>query len=181
MSIVNLQRDALFVATEAAPIVWGALDGFSEAGGTTVNADPTVYDDFARVRSSRDTAVILNAAESRTIGLYIRPPGPGLSPYRVKAYADTVDRTVQFHLVMGFAPDTITGTGDVIVAVETVGLAWPWKIDELVMMPQEILATEKALFFGIMMKGACNVPHSTVTLSVQRLATAPPQFDQSVS
>lgn len=178
-SPVNLQRDSMFRNTEEAAIQFGGGDLFNETTKIRTNADPTVYDDYAKVRSSRAQVFSLAATLVYTLGLYLRPPEAGLSPYRIKAYVGCDDPVVKFHIVMGFAPTTITGSNDDIDVYET--LNFQDHFDDLIMLPQEAIGTHSQ-FIGIMIKGETSGSVIVnASLSAQRLATSPPQFSQSVS
>lgn len=178
MSIVNLQRDAVFVDVDKTPIIFPAGTGFFEGIALIANTDSTVHDDYLNIRSSRTDFVGLVVDQIKSIGGYLRPPGDGLSPYRVKAYGDCRVAAIQFHVCIGWGPDVIDGS-DLID--EWIGIPFDTNIDELVMVPPEI-TEDHALFFGIGVSGitGSDAPMHA-WLSVQRLATAPPQFDQSVS
>ncbi len=180
MSIVNLQRDALFLATEKTAIDWGISSTFLEAADLRVDADPVVYDDYANIRSSRDDVIEILADRCKIVGCYLKAPGIGLTPYHVKAYASSPNTTIKYHVAIGFAPDVITGSDDAIEIYDTI--PFTDHFDDLVMIPQEVAATEKALFFGVVAIGPTTSDvYITANISVQNLAVSPPQFSQSVS
>ncbi len=179
MSIVNLQRDAFFSNQEKTSLSFSVAQPFDETD-FNMNADATVYDSYATARSNRLNALTLASADDcEAIGLYMRPPGSELTPYRVKCYAGADDVLVKFRLIIGFAEGTISGANDVI----THFLTFPFdtNLDELFMLEPAGTTGDSPIAFGIMLRGVYTDAHADVSLSVQRLATSPPQFSQSVS
>ncbi len=178
-SPVNLQRDALFTAPEKTPLLFGSAFNFDD-GKFLANADPVVYDSYSSARNARlNTVTLANAAHCEAMGLYMRPPGSELSPYRVKCYAGTDDPLVSFRMVVGYAEGTITGTDDDITEYQT--YHFDTHLDELIMLEPAVSVGLAPVFFGILLRGVYTTAKVDTIISVQRLATSPPQFSQSVS
>lgn len=179
-SPVNLQRDSYFISPEKAPLDFSDQVGFDESTALKTDADPTVYDAYTQARSSRDNNVIISGASNvRAIGVYLRPPGSELSPYRVRCFAKAIDPLLEFRLVIGYAEGTITGTDDLITHYSTLG--FDKYMDEIFMIESQTTTGTAPIFFGIMVKEIVAGTKVDANISVQRLATSPPQFSQSVS
>lgn len=175
--IINLQRDACFIDLDKAALNWGTAVVITEAVTITANTPGIVYDSYSSVRASRSSLLTLTG-DGKVIGLFMRPP-TNLSPYRVKCYATSDDTDLEFSLIIGWSSNVIDGTDDNVKPWEA--LAFTKHLDELVMVEPEVPVGTQAIFFGIMVQGASTGAFADVHVSAQRLATSPPQFDQSVS
>ncbi len=178
MNIVNLQRDATFVDLEGTALTWGGATAISEAQVGVANTSAVVYDSYASARSSRDATITMVAANHRGIGVFLKPPIE-LSPYRVKCYARGDDAALSFSLAIGFSSNTIDGSADEFDHYETFN--FDENMDELFMLEPETSAGILPLCFAIMARGVNTGAKAYAHISVQRLATSPPQFSQSVS
>ncbi len=180
MSIVNLQRDAVFVSPEQAIVDFGSPGAINESTDVLADTDGIVYDTYHSARNSTSTsATFANDTLAATLGILMRPPGSELTPYRVKCYGQGSDPLFRFSLVIGYAEGTITGTDDVITFPML--YSFEKQLDELFLLEPAGTTGTSPIFFGIAIQGIVTAAVLQVQLSVQRLATAPPQFSQSVS
>lgn len=180
MSIINLQRDAHFSGPEKTEIAWGAKTTVDETLPLKTDADSTVYDIYSSARCSRDLALTLGSSlEIQTFGLFMRPPGSELTPYRVKCRAVGNKAGPHFLLSIGYAEDAITGTDDEITFYQL--YPFDYKLDELFLIEPQVTVGTAPIFFGISVMGLVTTGNMFANISVQRLATSPPQFSQSVS
>lgn len=180
-NIVNLQRDGSFQDVQSAAVQWSASTINQEANAG-FNADPTVYDTYARVHTPFGDTVTIGTNEHVGVGLYIRQPGSSMVPYRVKAHAQSNNQAVEFILAVGIGPASPTGLNDFMS---------PWNpipfrrdIDELIMvpaLPDGDPLINNPMAFAVLAYGEAGPEAINVNLSVQSLATAPPQFAQSTS
>lgn len=183
MSIVNLQRDAIFLQLDTALNIGMSSDSGFSATAFFMNAVPVVEDIFASVQSNHQVQPVLIPDQIQSIGVFLKPPGLDTTPFRVKAYAASVSKDAQFYLSIGYAPAVITGVNDTIE--QPVYLALPHHFDELIMIPALKAADPlfgRPIAFAI---SSTSNPTSTenvlLQLSVQNLAIAPPAFAQSTS
>ncbi len=179
MSIVNLQRDGLFLQIDTSLTSWSEATAII-ADQATATVNPTVMDDYAASYSFRDSLPALTANEQSASGILIRQPGEDIAPYRVKAYSNAENST----LIVGYLSGTI---GDGVNRIITPAHAIPFQhhMDELIMIlpvPAGDPNEDKPLCFAISVEGIAGQEEpGEASLSVQRLATSPPQFSQSVS
>ena len=178
MSIVNLKRDGFWTTLKSTDEVAVATERQVNTETLYMSGDATVYDEFISARFQHTVAPTISANHFTSIGGYIRQPESETVPYRVKACANP---TYQICAVgIGYAPATPTGTDDEIDPVAI----FPFEdcFDELFMIPA--LDSGDSLY-GRSLAFALICYYSAGFLSggisVQRLATAPPQFSQSVS
>lgn len=180
MTIINLQRDAVFQAPEKTTVTFGTAAAFNHAQALLANTDPVVQDAYGSVHTDPAVDIILaSATQARTMGMFMRPPGSELTPYRVKCYAGVTDPAVSFRMAIGFGEGTIDGANDNITHWES--FAFDKKLDELFLVEPQVTTGISPIFFGILFVGIITTGAIDAHISVQRLATSPPQFSQSVS
>lgn len=182
MSIINLQRDGVWIRAIQNVGPWSTPTGDANLTANVSIPDPVVYDDVASVAVISNQTVDLDANQQINIGVQLRPPGNDKAPYRVKAYAQSWEDH-QALLIIGYVSDTPS-----IDTPVTPHIALPFygHFDDLIIIspvPEIDPLRDLPICFAVGM-----VAHTTNTLKViyagisaQRCATAPPTFDQSVS
>lgn len=177
MNITNLLRDQIHLAPEQASF------GFSTPRGRsgTINLRSTgiVYTDVGSLNTLYRGSNVSSSDWSAT-GLFMQQPRVDSSPYRVIANIFASAGTA--FLIIGDAPEVITGVDDVITNVK--GIPIVTGIDTVI----RVKAYEKgnplqdrALAFGIAVTAVTGNDVIDVNLSVQNMAVPSPQFSSSMS
>lgn len=183
MSLTNIQRDSFWAdLEETIDVQMGTT--FTPIGALTtdreiiMNADATVQPAVAKAKLSKVTAYTVPAASYGAFGCYMAPPKTDAVPYRVKAYAHGL-QSPSCALGVGYAEASPNGVNDVLYPC--IILPFDDKVDDIVIVPK-IEDTDplygRAIGFAILV-GECTSDIVLAQLSVQRLATSPPQFAQS--
>jgi hypothetical protein len=167
MNLKNISRDAFWLPS----IKYADSINWSTNTVGLVNSDGVAHSDIAAVIAG-------NAAGStgtQGIGVFMDPPKNEYVPYRVKAH---VDASAGIHLMIGYAPASITGNDDALAQYHFI--PFEYEMDEIFMLPA--LASgdtyyNRPICFGIATQGATT---SRCFLSVQKLDVVPPQFSVSV-
>lgn len=178
--IINLQRDGVFL--DPAQQTFQFASEVAIGNYVDIEGDPTVYDDYSTVLSDYTTNPGTTAGNWRAVGCYIRPPGVDRTPYRIKANM-TNDSDLESIVGIGFGPTSPTGSGDRIQPVRP--MPFYKRFDDVIMLPA-VPETDpnygKPLCVCLIIQGSnAGGTKAYGNLSVQRLATAPPTFAQSVS
>jgi hypothetical protein len=178
----NIQRDGIWTNSLAAKLTW-PTETVRSAGNILVNAKTAVHSDVA------DAAVgefaTITAGYREAIGVYMQEPIGDNAPYRVKASLDIQTTLVDIasHLIIGYAPASITGADDDVNQVYVIPIFN--SIDELIMVPNLVSGDTyfgRPLFFGIALDASSALTaRATGQISVQRLAVKPPTMQNAVS
>lgn len=184
MSIVNLQRDAIFANLDTTDIVGYSADSLLSLDTFLSNSNAVVYDDFWS--ASADSTVVTSVAslQRKGMGLNLRQPVGDRTPYRVKAYVGDVGVVNTFALAIGYPPAVITGTDDIIS--EMVTLPFTSKFDEMIIveaLPDGDPLIDRAIHFAIVVNAPAGgiAGYFAALLSVQNLGMKPPTMAQAVS
>jgi len=182
MSIVNVQRD--FTLTVPGQTAIALPAGAINTDPLPVNADPVVYDDIASLNLVNGGDISLAANYITGAACYLLAPLGDRTPYRVKASIAITDTDTKTFIVVGYAPASITGAGDLID--EPVLIPFIGQYDDLVLIPA-VEDTDpnygRALAVGIVVYAGAVLSNEAVQghLSVQRLGTKPPTMHNAVS
>ena len=178
-SPVNIQRDGHWITIENSKLLTWPTALTIASGTINMNSDGVVYDVFSSARPDFRSAPTVPVDSWESVGTWMRPPDVDVSPYRVKAKAISESTTL---LVVGYGPASITGTNDLmsdIFVMPVVG-----EIDTMLMIPNLLDSDpnyERAIGFGLAITAAPSSAGLVGALSVQRLASTPPQLAQSTS
>lgn len=184
--IVNLSRDAIHVPYSVGDAGISLATQSAMSGvNALLNSDGVVRDAVAYAQIEHASTYTISTLNKRCAGVLMRAPASDNTPYRVKAYAQTGQgNDVSFGIVLGIAPTSPTGSDDTLTNVDYI--PFDGKFDDLIMVPNlddGDVDYDKAIAFGIYCYSETGISsqHIFGHLSVQRLATRPPTFAQSVS
>lgn len=178
----NLQRDQLHVKKEVlayTPVPTSAGIGL---GQIPINASPEVEPSTGVVQMIALAPTHANGNWAGA-GVYLDPPASDDTPYRVKGRIRCSNAAAyEVFVVVGYAPATITGSGDTV----TVAISVPvnGEFDEVVLMPKLNSGDanfERPLAFVMAVGQASGTEKFDGYMSVQKLSTASPQYASSVS
>lgn len=175
--IVNLQRDCHFVAPAGTGLQFSTERVIDHR--INAQADPAVYDSYAACFADQSTSPSVTAGSWRSIGCYVKQPVLDAGPYRIKAY---IGASWSAAIVVGYPPASHTGNDDLITPVQAISFVE--KMDDVFLvpvLPEGDPLEDRPLYFGIAITDNKQSDRISCSLSVQRLATTPPPFMQSVS
>lgn len=182
----NIQRDGTWTVPKT------SLD---EAFAAEVALNLTLYKtsgpaavavDQASVQSQANILTVITIANRRSLGIFMTAPEGDNVPFRIKAgaHAPGLDiHEVNFAIVIGYGPASITGSNDIIEDVYY--LPFRDTFDDLVMVPALVSGDTyfgRALSISIAAQaGAAVNNHIAAYLSVQNLGVKPPTMQNAVS
>ena len=187
MNLTNLLRDLTHVTPGA---------GFIGLGSTVrtigsqinINTDGVVH----QVSASNADGNIQAGQKGTTsqwvgTGLYMSQPIVDATPYRVKAYVTT--HLCEALVIVGYAPNTPTGTNDLITDIVSfpltaAGTTESAKFDEIILMPglsESDPDYGKPIAIGLAFMSANNAAYVRWNISAQNLSKTAPQFAASMS
>lgn len=144
-----------------------------------MRSEGIVYTDTGSLNTLYRSASVSKGQWTST-GLFMQQPRVDSSPYRVIANIFASAGTA--FLIVGYAPDNITGIDDVISVV--VGIPIITQLDTVLRVkarPKGDPLIERPLAFGIAVTEVTGNDVIDVNLSVQNLAVPSPQFSASMS
>ena len=185
MSIVNVQRDGIYIEPDGPATAWPAQTNL--VNNPVVNGPAAIHSDYGMARTGLASTITVGPGFASYIGVPFYSNSQDRMPFRVKASIFCDDPGL-VHLtgliVVGYPPASPTGTGDTWNGC--MSIPFVNSFDDLVIVePEPDGGTYAGRPIGIALAIAPNFALSTDacqgSLSVQYLGTVPPTMLNAVS